>query len=125
MATILIVEDDPLVQKFYTILFKEEKYTIHLAVDGVEGVAKAKEITPDIILMDIMMPKKNGIDALKDIKADPKLAHIPVVMLTNFGEQEFVKQSTEAGANAFIIKADVSPRQLITEVRKYVGAPDS
>ena len=125
MATILIVEDDPLVQKFYTILFKEEKYTIHLAVDGVEGVEKAKEITPDIILMDIMMPRKNGIDALKDIKADPKLAQIPVVMLTNFGEQEFVKQSTEAGASAFIIKADVSPRQLITEVRKYVGAPDS
>ena len=124
MATILIVEDDPLVQKFYTILFKEEHYTIHLAADGVEGVAKAKEITPDIVLMDIMMPRKNGIDALKDIKADPKLTHIPVVMLTNFGEQEFVKQSTEAGASAFIIKADVSPRQLISEVRKYVGAPE-
>ena len=121
MGKILIIEDDPFVRRFYKKLFEEENLTIYLAVNGDEGVAKAKEIIPDIVLMDIMMPGKNGIEALKEIKADPKLANIPIMMLTNFGEQEFVKKSMESGANEFVVKADVTPKELIAKVRKYVG----
>src|SRR3989338_5759793 len=121
MKNILIVEDDPFVRKFYQDLFSHQPYSIEFAADGAEGIAKALSLLPDLILLDIMMPKMNGLEVLKTLKEDPKTKHIQIIMLTNFGEEKYVQQASQYGASAFLLKVAYSPKKLVAEVEKYIG----
>ncbi len=83
MAKILIIEDDSMMSRMYQNSFSIEGFVTEIAKDGEEGIVKAKDIKPSLILLDVMMPKMNGLEALDLLKADSSTKDIPVVMLTN------------------------------------------
>jgi len=120
MAKILIIEDDPYVRRFYERLFNLNKYDIEMAESGKEGIEKAKVHKPGLILLDIMMPVMNGLEVLQKLKEDPEIRDCSVVMLTNLGDEETVKKAIQMGANGFIVKSAVPPRDLLREVDKYI-----
>src|SRR3989344_5177255 len=125
MKNILIIEDDPFVRKFYKDLFLRQHYGIEFAADGAEGIKKAKSFLPDLILLDIMMPKMNGLEVLKTLKEDPKTKNIQIIMLTNFGEEKYVREAAQYGASVFFLKVAYSPQKLVAEVDKYIGEKNS
>lgn len=117
---LLIVEDDPYVQRFYERLFRFHDYTVELAKDGEEGLVKAKALKPALILLDIVMPGMNGIQVLEKLKSDEETKDISVVMLTNIDEAEQVKKAVELGAIDFIVKSAAPEEQLLAVVDKHL-----
>lgn len=118
---ILLIEDDPMITRMYQRKLEGEGFKITLAFNGEEGLAAIKNDRPDIILLDIMMPKMNGIDTLKAIKADPSIKDIPVVMLTNLGDRpEDVQKCKEFGANDYWVKANVSLKDVVEGIKKIL-----
>lgn len=120
MAKILIIEDDPLMQRMYQKAFSFDGYEVEVAGDGVEGLDKIRTLKPNIILLDVMMPKMNGIDVLKKMKADPDLKKIPVVMLTNLAGGSDAENALSLGAVKYIIKSEQEPRQVVTMVKEIL-----
>jgi CheY-like chemotaxis protein len=94
-----------------------------VGADGDEGIAKAKSEKPDIILLDIMMPKTDGIAALSKIKADEESKKIPVIMLTNFGQENLVQQAFSLGAVDYLLKYKVTPAEMAEKVVQVLSAP--
>ncbi len=123
MATaqkILIVEDDPFLFDMYSIKFKEVGFDVSVAQDGEMALVKAKEELPDVILLDIVLPKKDGFEVLKSLKSDSQTAGIPVVMLTNLGLEGDVKRGLELGAQSYIIKAHFTPTEVVAKVKEIL-----
>jgi len=116
---LLIVEDDPYVQRFYERLFRFHDYTVELAKNGEEGIAKAKTMKPSLILLDIVMPGENGIQVLEKLKGDPDTKGISTVMLTNIDEEDTIKKARDMGAADFIVKSSASEQDLLKIVDKY------
>ena len=121
MATkILLVEDDQILAKLYQTKFQKEGYEIQLAYDGQEGLDKLKAFTPDIIILDLIMPRVDGFSFLQKVKPDPDLSKIPVLVLSNWGQESDIKRAQELGAKDFFVKADISLSQMIEKVKKYL-----
>src|SRR3989338_7841880 len=120
MSKILIIEDDPYVRKLYERIFSFQKHDVSMAADGQEGLEMAKEKKPSLILLDVMMPKMNGLEVLEKLKSDQETASITVLMLTNFGEESIVKKAMEKGAEGVLIKSDFPPEKLIEKVDEYL-----
>ncbi len=124
MATskkVLIVEDDQLIQRMYQKIFTFQHYTVVVANDGEEGVAKAQSEKPDVILMDVMMPKMNGMEALEKIKADAALKDIPVIMLSNLAGDGDMSTAMSKGALKYIIKSEHDPKEIVSIVDETIG----
>ena len=119
MARILLVEDEELLRKMYRKKL-ELAFEVETAADGEEGLAKAREFKPDLILLDIVMPKLNGMEVLKKIKADPVINWIPVIMLTNLATGAAIQECLEAGSQGYIIKSDSTPSKLLQDVKKFL-----
>ena len=117
MAKILIVEDDPLMSRLYQKIFTFEKYEVETASDGEEGLDKVRKSKPTLILLDIMMPKMNGLQVLEKLKADPDLKKIPVVMLTNLAGQKDAETALAKGAVKYIVKSEYEPKQVADMVK--------
>jgi DNA-binding response OmpR family regulator len=118
---ILLIEDDPMITRMYQRKLEGEGFKVTLAFNGEEGLAAIKNEKPNIILLDIMMPKMNGIDTLKAIKADLSIKDIPVVMLTNLGDRpEDVQKCKEFGANDYWVKANVSLKDVVEGIKKIL-----
>src|ERR1700756_713354 len=109
MAKILIVEDDPLMSRMYQKIFTFDKYEVEIANNGEEGLTKASTTHPTIILLDVMMPKMNGLQVLEKLKADPVTKNIPVIMLTNLAGQQDADTALSRGAVKYIIKSEHDP----------------
>ena len=90
------------------------------ACDGEEAMQKIQTETPDIILLDIIMPKKSGMDVLAELKKDPKFQNIPVLILTNLGQEEDMKKAIDAGADDYIVKADTSFEDVLSKIEKHL-----
>ena len=112
MAKILIIEDDTLLSRMYQIVFTSSNYEVEVAVNGEEGLAKARAVKPTLILLDIMMPKLNGLEVLKLLKSDPDTKAIPVVVLTNLAGSNDVQAALELGAVRYIVKSESKPKQV-------------
>ncbi len=121
MIKVLIIEDDPFVQRFYKRLFDATNHVTDIAGSGEEGFEKAKTMLPNLILLDIMMPGMNGLEVLEKIKGESILKDIPIVMLTGLSDTETVKKAAALGASGFLIKSEIDPKDLITSVDKYVA----
>lgn len=121
MAKILLVEDEELLRKIYRKKLELAQFEVETAADGKEGLAKAREFKPDLILLDIFMPKLNGIEVLKEIKAATELKGIPVVMLTNIAGSAAIQECLQAGALGYIIKSSGTPSKLLREIKKFIG----
>src|SRR5882724_6042758 len=118
MAKVLIVEDDPLMSRMYQKIFKFEGYEVESAGDGEEGLVKIKAGSPTIILLDIMMPKMNGLQVLEKLKADPATKAIPVIMLTNLAGQQDADKALSMGAIKYIVKSEYEPKQVTNMVKE-------
>ena len=114
---ILLIEDDVFVRDIYTRELAKSDYDVIVAEDGAEGVEKTKSEKYDLILLDIMLPKKTGIDVLKDIRGpgNPN-KDTAVYLLTNLGQGSIIKQAIEVGAQGYLLKARVLPSQVFQAV---------
>jgi len=120
-ATILIIEDDYFIRELYERQLNKRGYTVVSAADGAEGLVKAAEVNPNLILLDIMLPKLNGLDLLGTLKAKPETQNIPVVLLTNLGQESVIKEGFKLGAKGYLIKSAYTPEQIINEVESFLS----
>ncbi|HEU0257871.1 MAG TPA: response regulator [Burkholderiales bacterium] len=117
--TILYIEDNEMNRKIVRDLLKRTKYTLIEAYDGEAGIAKALEARPDLILMDIQLPKISGLDATKRLRAEPVTAMTPIIAITSFALSGDDARAKEAGATAYLAKP-YSPFDLLTLIRKIL-----
>lgn len=120
---VLLVEDDQLIQRMYEKIFTFEKFDVEMASDGEEGLEKARAMQPKptIILLDVMMPKMNGMQVLERLKLDPELKAIPVVMLSNLAGENDIETALSKGAVKYIIKSEYDPKQISDMVKEIVA----
>ena len=121
MTKILLVEDDPLIYRMYQKLFTLEGYETEIAENGQEGLDKLAQYTPDIILLDIMMPTMNGVEMLTKLRADPKTKDTPVVVLTNMSDIRVSNEVFAKGANLSIVKSETEPDQVIAWIKSVLN----
>jgi len=121
MAKILIVEDDPLMSRMYQTIFTFEKYTVVTAENGLVGLEKARSEKPTLILLDVMMPKMNGLEVLEKLKADPDTKKIPVIVLTNLAGTRDAEVALTKGAVKYIIKSEYEPKQVADMVKEVLS----
>lgn len=119
---ILVVEDDEFLRELYNELLKGEGYDVTLAIDGEEGLNQISEGGFELILLDIMLPKMDGLEILRHIKAKPpKLPNGPVVLLTNLGQDSIIKEGFALGASGYLIKSAMNPDQVLSEVKVFLN----
>jgi two-component system, cell cycle response regulator DivK len=117
---ILVVEDTEDNRRIIRDLLTSVGYEMIEALDGAQGVAMASEHKPDLILMDMQLPVLDGYEATRRIKADPAVAHIPVIAVTSYALSGDEAKTKAAGCNAYVAKP-FSPRQLLAKVREFLG----
>jgi CheY-like chemotaxis protein len=118
---ILIVEDDLFIRELYQKQLEMAGYAVDTAVDGLEGREKVQSQHPDILLLDIMLPKMNGLDLLKNMKQDPKTQDIPVIILSNLGQDTVVEKGLTLGAESYLVKADTTPMEMLHVIQDKIG----
>ena len=118
---ILVVEDETFLVKIYNMKLKKEGYDVTIATDGEQAVKLAEEIKPDLILLDLILPKLNGFEALEKIKAIASIKNTPVVVLSNLGQDDDIKKAKSLGAVDYLIKANFSIQDVVQKIRDVVG----
>jgi CheY-like chemotaxis protein len=119
--TILIVEDDSFLSEMYATKLELEEFKVLVAANGEEALDKMKLNKPSIVLLDLLMPKKDGFEVLKEKLSDPAIKDIPVIVLTNLSQKEQIKKCYELGAKDFLIKAYFIPKEVIKKIRNLIG----
>ena len=120
---ILLVDDDPLIIKMYHTKLTNDGFKVNTAFNGEEALIQVKKEKPDLIYLDVMMPKMNGVEALKALKADPATKDIPVVVLTNLGDKtDDVSKAKDLGALDYMVKSQISLKQLTGKARQITAA---
>lgn len=118
---VLIVDDEKGVIKMYTEYLKSAGIEVLQASEGQTGIKIARDQKPDVIMLDIIMPRYNGLDVLKDIKKDSEIRNIPVFLLTNLPEESSGDKAKELGASGYLVKAQYEPKMVIDVIRGAVG----
>jgi len=121
--TILVVEDDRFLRRACEVSLQQRGFVVKSATDGEVGLHMAREALPDLILLDLLMPRVSGIEVLKQLRDDPKTAGIPVVILSNSSREEDKAHASRLGAVGYYVKANLSLRALGDEVSRLVGRP--
>jgi DNA-binding response OmpR family regulator len=121
MTKIAIVEDDPVISQMYRMKFEADGFDVQLANDGKKGVALVEHFAPDIVLLDLQMPEMSGHEALAAIRKQPWGKDLPVIILTNLGEEEAPKGIRTLGIHSYIVKAELTPRQVVQRVKDALG----
>ncbi len=118
---ILLVEDEEALQKTFTDILKQEGYDIANAMDGEKGLALAKSEKPDLILLDLILPKMHGFEVLQKLKADPATKDISVIVLTNLEGTGDVEKALELGATTYLVKANYSLEDVLHKIKNALG----
>jgi len=118
---VLFVEDDASVAQMYRLKLELDGYTVEVAGDGLVALEKAKTMHPDIIFLDIRLPKLDGLGVLERLRADPSTAPIPVVILSNWNEKELVERGVKLGALDHLIKSQTTPARLSQRLKDWLG----
>jgi len=117
MTKIAIIEDDAVISQMYRMKFESDGFDVQLATNGTRGVALVEHFSPDIILMDLQMPEMDGATALSEIRKNTWGKDVPVIILTNMGEEEAPKSLKTLGIHSYIVKAELTPRQVVQRVK--------
>jgi len=117
---VLAVEDDVFIASVHQKKLAKEGFEVVLAVNGKEAIEFVQKRKPDIILLDLIMPIKDGFETLKELKADPNSKDIKVIILSNLSQEEDRQRVLEMGAVDYVVKADVSFREIIEVIKKYL-----
>jgi len=119
---ILVIEDDQFLRELYDELLREEGYEVDLAGDGEEGLAKVSKGGYDLVLLDIMLPKMDGLEILRQLRdKPPEKPNGPVVLLTNLGQDSIIKEGFNLGAAGYLIKSAMNPDQVLSEVKVFLS----
>ncbi|MEK7160676.1 MAG: response regulator [Patescibacteria group bacterium] len=118
---ILLVEDDRFISEMYVVKLEESGLNVDVAFDGLEGLAKTASFKPDLILLDIALPKKDGFEVLDELKKGETTKHIPVIVLTNLGQKEEVQKGLALGADDYVIKAHFTPTEIVNKITKLLN----
>jgi CheY-like chemotaxis protein len=122
MSKILLVDDDALLVRMYQKKLENDGFTVATASDGVEALDKLGEFKPDLMLLDIMMPKMNGLQVLEKMKNDGISKNTPVIVLTNVGaNDEDVERGLELGAVSYLVKAGNRPKAVVSKIKEVLG----
>lgn len=117
MTKIAIIEDDATISQMYRMKFEADGFDVELADNGKRGIALVEHYKPDIILLDMQMPEMDGATALKEIRKHDWGKDIPVIVLTNLGQEEAPKEIHQLGIKNYIVKAELTPRQVVQQVK--------
>jgi CheY-like chemotaxis protein len=121
MPKILIAEDDKFLANAYRVKLTKSNFEVKIAMDGVEAMTVLQSFTPDLILLDLVMPKKDGFTVLSELKASPQFKNIPVLVASNLGQKEDLDKAMALGAKGFVVKADMSLEDLIKKINSIIG----
>jgi len=121
MKKILFIEDESALQKTFEEILKQEGYEMISALDGEVGLRLAKTQKPDLILLDLILPKVNGFEVLKELKKDKETKDIPVIVLTNLEGIGDVEKALELGATTYLVKAQYSLEEVVEKIKKALG----
>src|SRR5688572_3568094 len=113
MKKILIIEDDPIVAHIYKTRLEREHYEVNIATDGQTGCSQISEFAPDAVLLDLMLPRMNGVDVLKKIRSEKRFEKTPVIVFTNAYVPTMINEAYQAGATQVFNKATLTPRQIL------------
>ncbi len=117
---ILLVEDEKIFSDILQERLQRSGDTVEIALDGEAGIAAVKSFHPDVIVLDLMLPKKNGFEVMEAIKADPASAGIPILVLSNLGDENDIKHAMQLGATDFFIKVEHSLSEIVEKVEHMV-----
>lgn len=121
MKKILFIEDESALQKTFGEILRQEGYEMISALDGETGLRLAKSEKPDLILLDLILPKMHGFDVLKKLKEDNETKDIPVIVLTNLEDIKDVDRAIELGATTYLVKAQYSLEEIVEKIKKALG----
>lgn len=121
MASILVVEDDKFLLDLYSELLSEEGHKVDHAEDGEVAIQKMSKNSYDLVLLDIMMPKKDGLTVLKELSEDQKKKAGQIVMLTNLGQEAVAQEGFDNGAVGHLVKSALAPDQVLSEVNNFLA----
>lgn len=117
---VLIIEDDQRINKVYMAKLSLEGIEVVTALDGIEGERKIYSEKPNLILLDLMLPRKSGFEILKKIKKDPKVKDIPVLILSNLAQEKEVKKGLQLGAVDYLVKTNYSISEVMEKIKKVL-----
>jgi DNA-binding response OmpR family regulator len=118
---VMLVEDDEFLSDIYKKKFEMEGFKITYADNGEKGLEEIKKKKPDIVLLDILMPKMDGFTVLEKLKEDEKTKNIPVILLTNLGQKDDIEKGKEKGAIDYLIKAHFKPSEVVDKIKEVLG----
>lgn len=121
MAKILFIEDESALQRAATQVLSEEGYEVLSALDGEIGLRRAQEDLPDLILLDLILPKKDGFEVLKELKSDERTQKIPVIILSNLEGSADVFRAMELGATTYLVKTNYRLEEVVEKVKGLLG----
>ncbi|MFH1584557.1 MAG: response regulator [Patescibacteria group bacterium] len=121
MKRILFIEDESALQKAFSDTLAEEGYEVVSALDGEIGLRLAKEKKPDVILLDLVLPRLHGFDVLSRLKQDEETKHIPVIVMTNLEEMENVQKALELGATTYLVKSNYQLHDVVERVKQLLA----
>ena len=120
-AKILIADDEPFIARSLSYVLEKSGYEIYLARDGEEALRRAIDVKPDLVFLDLMMPKKNGYEVCSEIRNHPELRDVPIILITAKGQRADLERGLKAGANEYMTKP-FSPTQVVTRVKQVLDA---
>ncbi len=118
---VLIIEDEEILLELLQKKLTQEGYEVTIAKDGVEGLEKVKEQIPDVILLDIIMPKMGGFEVMKELQKQEKFSNIPIIIISNSGQPVELDLAQKLGARDWLIKTDFDPQEVIDKVIKQIS----
>jgi DNA-binding response OmpR family regulator len=120
-AKILIIEDDRYISKMYQLKLSLDGFDVQIAENGRQGVEKVKDFKPDIILLDILMPEIDGFEVLKIVKGDDETKNIPVLIMSNLGQEDHIQKGMSLGALGYIVKSQYTPSHVVEKIKEVLA----
>jgi DNA-binding response OmpR family regulator len=117
---ILLIEDDPFILKMYETKFRLEKLETKIAENGQKGLDLLEDFDPDIILLDLMMPEKDGFEVLRELRTNPKWQKLPVIVLSNISQELDIEKARELGATDYFVKTSLTPAQVVDKIKEVL-----
>jgi DNA-binding response OmpR family regulator len=118
--TILLIEDEKDIRAVYSEVLRDAGFTVLESTDGEAGQEQALSVKWDLLLLDIMLPKIDGLQILKKVRETPALSKLPIILLTNLGRDAVIKEGFELGASGYLIKSDMTPDKVVEEVKSFL-----
>lgn len=121
MKKILVAEDDLFLANAYKAKLTKEGFELEIAADGEETMSKIASFQPDALLLDLMMPKKDGFSVLEDLRKDPRWKDLPIIVATNLGQKEDIDRAMSLGATGYVVKSNLTLSALVDQINQYLS----